>query len=247
MNGEPELTWAVSERPPALYDNEVHVWSANLQVPADVVANLLSVLSGDERARAARFRFDVDRNEYTVRRGILRRILSRYAGTDPQEIAFTYSRFGKPALYRPQDSGIEFNLSRSKGLALYAFARNRIVGVDVEYIDNCIDGESIVERFFSPAEVATWRGLATALRADGFFNAWTRKEAFIKAIGEGLSMPLNCFDVTLVPGAPAMLTRPLPCKWSVRDLRPKPCYAGALVVERFDWQIRCFRWTETEI
>ena len=243
MSASLGLAWAIPEFPPALPDNEVHVWRAELRLPPECIADLHATLSADEAARAARFRFDVDRNDYTVSRAALRTILGAYLGKTAQELSFTYSLFGKPALVKTDSPDVRFNLSRSRGLALYAVTLRRTVGVDVEYVDVSVDDASIVERFFSPAEVAAWKALSANVRPEAFFNAWTRKEAFIKAIGEGLSMPLDSFDVTLVPGEPALITRPSPCSWLLTDLRPKENYAGALVVDGDEWRLRCYEWT----
>nr|ASV46661.1 hypothetical protein [uncultured bacterium] len=143
--------------------------------------------------------------------------------------------------------GIRFNVSHSGEMALYAFARGRELGVDVEEVRRMEDGLHIAERFFSQAEVAVFRSLPEEIRDDAFFNCWTRKEAYIKAVGEGLSFPLHVFDVSLAPGEPARLLAsrdPQQAeRWSLRGLPdPAPGYRAAIVVEGEGWDLACWRW-----
>lgn len=162
---------------------------------------MLRVLSADERERAARFHFLKDREHFIAARGLLRLLLSRYLDLPPQQLSFSYSPYGKPALAGERDcTSLRFNVSHSHGVALYAFTLEREVGVDVEYIRQDVVGESIAEHFFSAQEVTSLRALPAGVQPQAFFNCWTRKEAFIKARGEGLSFPLDQFDVSLVPG-----------------------------------------------
>ena len=229
---------------------EVHVWQAGLDRPPAQVHTLLHTLSTDERARAERFHFRRDREHFIVARGLLRAILGRYLNREPGRLQFRYSPYGKPAL--AQDSGgtgLCFNVSHSHGLALYAVTRGREVGVDVEHIRPTPHLEQIAERFFSHREVSALLSLPQDLRAVAFFLCWTRKEAYIKAKGEGLSLPLDRFDVSLIPGEPAALlgTRGDPreaYRWSLRELTPAPGYAAALAVEGHGWRLACWRWLE---
>jgi 4'-phosphopantetheinyl transferase len=172
-----------------------------------------------------------------VGRGLLRIILGHYVEAPPEGLRFCYNPYGKPALDPTQDRGsLRFNLSHSGGRALYAVARGREVGVDVETIRTEFAGLAIAERFFAPAEVAVLRDLAPEHRTRAFFSCWTRKEAFIKARGKGLSIPLDTFEVSLAPGAPAALLathddRDEAARWTLFDLDPGPGFAGALAVE----------------
>jgi 4'-phosphopantetheinyl transferase len=215
-----------------------------------VVRRLLKTLAPDERSRAERFYFQVDRDHFIVARGILRAILSRYLETEPEQLRFYYASHGKPELAKEFDRhGVRFNISHSQGLALFAITRDREVGVDLEAIRPGIAGEKIAERFFSPREVRVLRAPPGDLQDEAFFNCWTRKEAYIKAKGEGLSMPLDTFDVSLVPGEPAALlnTKADPqeaSRWSLRELFPAPGFAAAVAVEGKDWQLRCWEWSE---
>jgi 4'-phosphopantetheinyl transferase len=228
--------------------DEVHVWLMALDQSPSYIRGLLSILSADERDRASRFHFPKDHDNYVVARGTLRIILGRYLGMEPYRLRFSYTYYGKPALEKSfEGESLRFNLSHSHGLALLAVARDRELGVDIEWIRAGISDEEIAERFFSDKEVRMLRGLPRDLQDIAFFNCWTRKEAYIKAKGEGLSMPLSVFDVSLVPGEPAALleTRrdPLECaRWSMRELITAPGFAAAIAVEGNDWSLRRWRW-----
>lgn len=238
-----EAQWLSAPAHPSLPAGETHVWRASLERGGAQRAALYDTLSGDERARADRFHFERDRNHFIVARGILRQLLARYLGCQPAELGFVYGPRGKPAVATPvmrggslvQDAALHFNLSHSHGLALFAFARGAELGVDVEHIRPDFDSAEIAERFFSAREQAELRALPSAQRAEAFFNGWTRKEAYIKAMGAGLSIALDSFDVTLAPGAPARLlaVRGAPAespRMCLYALHPGPDFAAALVV-----------------
>lgn len=237
--------------PPAdlvLADDDVHVWRASLNPSAEHVRDLQRTLTPDEQERAARFRFQRDRDHFIVARGVLRAILGRYLGVEPSQLRFCYSSYGKPALAEKFGrKKLNFNLAHSHELALYAVTRGRTVGIDLEYMRADLAGEQIAERFFSPREVAVLRTLPRNKQEEAFFNCWTRKEAYVKAIGEGLSMPLDQFDVSLVPGEPALLvsTHKDPreaARWSLRALAPGSGYVAALAVEGHTWRLTCWQW-----
>lgn len=239
--------------PPGMLDlgvDEVHVWHAALDLPSARIAQLAHTLAPDEQARAARFRFDRDRHQFIAARGILRALLARYLALDPAGIRFSYGPQGKPALSEPErDPGVCFNLAHTHGLALYGITRGREIGIDVERIRPGGAQEQIAERFFSPYETATLRALPAALQDQAFFACWTRKEAYLKARGGGLSLDLAAFDVTLTPGDPASLleTRDDPAqrrRWTLTALEPGPAYAGAVAVEGSGWHVRCWRWPD---
>jgi 4'-phosphopantetheinyl transferase len=199
------------------------------------------MLSSDERARADRFYFSQDRESFIVARGMLRSILGRYLNRSPEALRFHYSAHGKPALdFDSGDDAIRFNLSHSHRMGLYAFARDREVGIDVEFVRDGPHAEHIAEHFFSPDEVRSLQALPPAQRRHAFFLCWTRKEAYIKGRGEGLSLPLDQFDVSLTPGEPAKLlsTRPDPLeagRWFLQDLTLGPDgYAAAVAIEGAD-------------
>jgi 4'-phosphopantetheinyl transferase len=236
-------------QPPAtllLAEGQVHVWRFSLDLPPATIESLWLVLSADEQVRANRYRFTRDRSWFVARRGRLRLILARYLGLDPAGLQFSYNPYGKPAL-QPQASGsLCFNLSHSQGLALFAFARQVNIGVDLEHLRADFNYLELAERFFSSQEISELRALSPALRPQGFFLCWTRKEAFIKAHGEGLSLPLDHFDVSLAPGEPARLvaTRAgleAPDRWSLYNLEPAPDYSAALAAQVQGYELRC--WT----
>lgn len=227
----------------ALGADEVHLWQAKLD--DHEAGSLRLLLAEDEISRADRFHFAKDRNHYTVARGLLRKLLAVYIGIGPAELRFTYAEKGKPSLTESQRGLINFNLAHSHGMALYAFSRGREIGVDLEFLREDFAGEDIAERFFSPREIETLRAVPAALRKEAFFNCWTRKEAYIKARGEGLSMPLDEFDVSLAPGEPAALlgNQKDPTevsRWTMQSI-PMPCgYVAALVVPAADWRLKSF-------
>lgn len=194
--------------PPDLGPGEIHVWSVQLDPPTEQVEALGRVLSEDEWERARRFRFDKHRRQYVVGRGALRTLLAAYLGIDPKAVRFTYGPRGKPFLAPPLDGrGLQFNLSNSDELALVGFVLGRELGVDVEFLRRMNDCEEIAERFFSDSERQVLRTIPFPAKQEAFFNCWTRKEAYLKAVGEGLAAPLDSFDVTLALGEPPrMLT-----------------------------------------
>lgn len=193
-----KCSWPV---PPAEIDlpaGEVHLWSAQLDPSEDLLRQCASVLSEDERCRAERFRVGSLRNRYIAGRGTLRMLLARYLRTDPASFSLNYQANGKPELGPPWNAcGVEFNLSHSHELAVYACTRGSEIGVDVEWIRPMPNAAALMERFFSPEEVQQWQQVSAERQLHAFFQGWTRKEAWLKAVGSGLSFPLNQFCVTL--------------------------------------------------
>jgi 4'-phosphopantetheinyl transferase len=243
------------QRPPAVLELNspaVHVWLAELDVPAPRLERLRETLSAEEQARAERFRFERDRAHFIAARAVLRAILGRYLGRAPAELTFTYNAYGKPDVAGDRgEPPLRFNQSDSHGRALYAVTRGREVGVDLEFIRPEVVRERIAENFFSPHELAALRALPAELQPRGFFHCWTRKEAFIKARGLGLSLPLDQFDVTLAPGEPPALLHAqddpqAAARWTMRDLDAGEGFAAALVVAGRDWELHCWRWEEPE-
>jgi 4'-phosphopantetheinyl transferase len=230
----------------------VHVLSAQLDVAAERAGRLRGSLSRDERDRAERFRFDVHRNRFVAARGLLREILGAFLGVSPARLAFDYGPHGKPSLAAPfAAEDIRFNVSHAEGLALYAVTRGADVGVDVEAVRALPDAEDIAARFFSAREQAAFLSLAPAGRTEAFFACWTRKEAFLKATGDGLARPLDSFDVSLVPGLPARLERvggkPRDAdRWSLAEVRPAPGYVGAVAMAAHRACLPCREWLPVE-
>jgi 4'-phosphopantetheinyl transferase len=233
-----------------LLPDEVHVWRAVLDREPEDLALLSAALSGDERQRADRFRFESDRRHFLAGRGLLRALLGSYLQRDPASLRFAYGPWGKPSLGdQAGPHGLCFNLAHAGGVALFAVTLQRQIGVDVERINPDLGHEDIAEHFFSPREREALRALPPGQRALAFFACWTRKEAYLKARGEGLSISLDSFDVSLAPGEPAQLlaTRDDPShsrRWTLCELDPGPGYAGALAVEGTGWRLWCGHWPD---
>jgi len=233
-----------------LASDEVHCWCASLDVPPETSARLHASLTPDERTRSARFQFERDQQRFIVARGVLRDLLGRYLQIQPGKISFVYNAFGKPALGPDFANRLKFNLSHSAGLALIAIASASDVGVDLEYIRAQSDHADIALRFFSATEVDYLTALPSHFYAEAFFSCWTKKDACLKACGEGLAIPLNSFSVPLTTDpAPTPVELHVGSKgivparrWSLYTLRPAPCYAGALAIEGTGWRLRQWQW-----
>ncbi len=219
----------------SLEPGEVHVWRTELAQPDDVLDKFWPMLDAEEADRARRFHFEKHRRGFVVARGFLREVLGRYLDAKPESLQFAYGAYGKPALNGEHKSTrLRFNMSHSHNLALLAVTEDNEIGVDVEYMRADFAGADIAQRFFSRAEVATFNRLAEDERVAAFFRCWTRKEAFIKATGKGMSQSLDGFDVTLAPGDAAELLRvdqEDATRWFLSDIEVDSGYAAALVVE----------------
>lgn len=250
MKGHDQF-WHVPPTSLQLVENEVHVWRVSLEEPAETLERLQLLLVDEEIERARRFYFEKDRRHWTVAHAALRILLSEYLKVEPQQFVFAQNEYGKPSIvFPPEGRRLHFNLSHSGNLALYAFAYQREVGVDVEQMRANVDYGELAEHFFSVYERTTLRALPALRQEEAFFLCWSRKEAYIKARGKGLALPLDSFDVSLTPDEPARLlgSREEPGaveRWSLRGLFPGPGYAGALVVEGSGWQLDCWQWQNT--
>ena len=226
-----------------LGDNEVHLWLAAVPDCLEDLKTFREVLDADERERAARFHFERDRERYIVARGVLRLLLNAYLGTS--QFALTTNKFGKPFLQAPHNT-LHFNVSHSRDLALFGFTLVSEIGADVENIRPDFATLEIANRFFAPDEAATLAQLSDSERAAAFFNCWSRKEAYIKARGIGLSLGLSTFAVTLKPGEPAALIRvdndaDAPARWTMLNLDVGAEYRAAAAFEG-GGNVSCFRW-----
>lgn len=246
-SGGPVL-WSPPPRTVRLAQGDVHVWRAALDLAPSGVEKLRRTLSPDELGRAVRLLAPEARARFIVARAVLRDVLARYAGRDPAELEFGLRPGGKPFWVPGSGAvGLEFNLSHSRGMALYAFTLGGQVGVDVELVRSGLDYMRIAGRFFSAAEAAALGELPPALRAAAFFRCWTRKEAYIKARGEGLAIPLASFAVALAPDEPpALLDVPgHPSevdRWTFLPLPPVAGYAAALAAEGKGLRLRSWDW-----
>lgn len=248
MRAAPPPVWEPTPTTLALPPDEVHVWRAALDLDAAQIQNLRALLSQDESQRADQFRFPLHRHRFIAARGRLRTVLARYLNTAPQQLQFSYGPHGKPALAAAAAAtGLRFNLAHSAGLALFAVAQNREVGVDLESLGRDRAAAEIAERFFSPHETAALRALPEAARRRAFYDCWARKEAYLKARGLGLALPLDQFAVSLAPGEPARLLASAEgpaetSRWQLRELPAGEGFAAALAAEGSDWRLRCWEW-----
>lgn len=241
-----EEAWPPAPPGPSLSGAEIHVWQIPLDRAPEEVRSLARMLSPPERLRARRFHFPRHGERFVVARGALRQILGDYAMVAPQRLVFAYGPRGKPALARGGEK-LRFNLSHSHELALLAVARGRELGIDLEKVRNLRTAERLAERFFAPSEAAALRALPAGARERAFFRCWTRKEAYVKALGEGLACHLDRFEVSLDPEASAELVRVAgdldrASSWFLRDLRPAPGFVGALAVEGACTNLAYWRW-----
>jgi 4'-phosphopantetheinyl transferase len=240
--------WSPAPKDLILANNEVHVWRAQLELPLSQVEELRGILADDELDRANRFSFEIDRQRFIAARGTLRCILSHYITISPSHLRFYYNQYGKPFL-APEFSShlLNFNLSHAGSMVLYAITRNMEIGVDVERVHADFEYEEIAERFFSANEVAILRTIPTEKKLEAFYNCWTRKEAYIKAHGQGLSLPLDSFDVSLAPWEPSiiLITKDEPQEsshWTLLDPKPGLGYVGAIAVKGLGCRLRYWEW-----
>ena len=229
-----------------LKEGEVHVWCAALGRPA-MIARLLTLLADDERERAERFRVRDDFARFVVSRALLRTILGRYLDLEPRELRFSTTPNGKPVLAKPYENALMFNLSRSRELVLYAIASDVEVGIDVEREGQDLEVDQLAECFFTPAEAASIRRLSGSEKSTAFLTYWVCKEAYIKATGEGLSRPLNSFEVSFT-GKPVLIDAEAnlreSCRWSLNPIRGLTGHIAAVVADKNCSHVRQGEWLE---
>ena len=238
------------EAPLTLREDEVQLWKVDLDAIRADESRWQEVLSSDELTRASRFHFPADRQCFVATRALLRTILAGYLSTDPKRLSFSYSKKEKPSLVL-QRAGVDvtFNVSHSRGIALLAFVQRREIGIDVEQVREDFDVEAIARRFFSAREQEQLAALPNDEKFEAFFRCWTRKEAYIKATGDGLSLPLHQFDVSVAPeNSDALLsTRPDNSEaalWSLREVPAGHGYVAALCVRGREWRLK--NWSAAE-
>jgi 4'-phosphopantetheinyl transferase len=223
--------------------NHIHVWSTILNAAAYEIAYLKQVLSVDELKRAEKYYFDKDRDHFIVARGLLRHLLGRYLQIPPIQIEFVYNKYGKPSLGNPLfNDSLTFNLSHSNGRILYAISRNNPVGIDLEYHRRDFPVDDIAGRFFSSPELEVLRSSTSSSKTALFYQLWTRKEAYSKGLGKGLSIPFDKFDVTQAPGIPVieLMNNELPLSttpWYLKDIIISTDYAAAIAINGKNWHI----------
>jgi len=244
----PQPVWQAAPGVYTLPPGEVQVWRAALDIDPQTLERLRATLAAEEQARAERFHSPLGRARFAAGRGILRALLARYLGVKAGDLRFCTNAHGKPALDPGSGTAdLRFNLSHSQGLALFAFALRREVGVDLEFVRPSLRDDRLAERFFSPQEVAALRALPPDAQTEAFFHCWTRKEAYIKARGEGLSINLASFAVSLAPDALTSLPitaidDPEAGRWSLRALNPGGGCVGAIAAEGADWSLSLWQW-----
>lgn len=245
------LPWPPPPSHLALARDEVHVWKADLDGLAPQYSAIQQALSRDEHERAAQFRFSRQRERFAAGRGILRHILARYLHRRPAELAFQYGRWGKPALAGEGKSDLRFNVAHAGRLALYAVSRGRDVGVDLERAEMEGDWVEVAPSVVSPTETRALLALPQAERMAAFFTLWTRKEAYLKARGDGLSLPLDCLDALTdtktVRLDPASAEDGATTFWRVRSIQLPGGFAAAVAVEGRELQLTGWQWNGARI
>jgi 4'-phosphopantetheinyl transferase len=246
--GHAEIVW---RHPPPLIQlspMEAHLWCASLDGSEEEVSGYFKHLSDQEKARAENFKFETDRRRFISGRGILRLILSNYLGALPAELMFRYSNTGKPSLGGGfEDLGIQFSLSHSHGIGLYALTMQHAIGVDLEKIRSGTDPQAIARRFFTPREFLDLQSLPISVQETAFHHAWTRKEAYLKATGEGITESLSKIEVSLTPDEPPRLHQVEgkpgeAAAWMLQALQPAHGYIGAVAVRQRGARLACWQW-----
>jgi 4'-phosphopantetheinyl transferase len=238
-------------RPPdslSLDAGQIHVWRICLEQDVEILDWFRRMLEPEELDRARRFRFERLQRHFVASRGFLRYVLARYVAAKPEALKFSYNAYGKPSL--AGEGRLQFNMSHSHEVALVAVTLDAALGVDVEHVRSDFASHEIATRFFSRLEVETFSSLAKEEQVAAFFRCWARKEAYIKAIGKGLSQPLDGFDVTLTPDEPAVLLRAGDedtVTWSMSDIDVGSDYASALAVEGTPSQILYWQFQEHDL
>ena len=240
--------WKLPPKSVRLEDDDVHVWSALLDISEENVQYFLQLLDLEEQTRANSFFFELDRTRFIASHGLLRIILSSYVNIEPDKLHFSYNSQGKPYLVETfQDKKLQFNMSHSQAFALYAVTFNRQVGVDLEHIYLIAEIDLLANHILTEREKGEWRKYPANERLEILFRYWACKEAYVKATGEGLALPLEKIHISLMPGSEAGLIRSdhsirEESRWSLQELHPVPGFAAALVVEGFDYRLNSWQW-----
>jgi 4'-phosphopantetheinyl transferase len=238
--------WPLRTQPDRLCEAEVHLCVVSLVLTPQKLSDFEGILSPEERKRAGLFQKALDAQRYVAARGSLRSLLGAYLMTEPDRLQFSYDAFGKPQLASKR-AFVSFSVSHSDDWGLLGFSRGHRIGVDLERIRTEIDTEDLAKRFFSPNEFRKLRTLPADQQREAFYCGWTRKEAYLKGRGEGLSYGLDRVEVSLAPGEPATIMKAsddpkVSQCWTVQHLSPEPGYVGAAAVEASNIKFKCFKW-----
>jgi 4'-phosphopantetheinyl transferase len=243
-----KLLWEFPPNHWNLSEADVHIWAASLEVPIERIVSLERTLSSDERGRAKRFHFERDQRRFVAGRGILREILSSYLTVEPAQLRFDYGSSGKPFLATsPEGHNLNFNLSHSADLMLIALTRSCMIGVDVEWMYAIEDIEKVASHLFSIRQLSRLMALSSEQRLPAFFSGLTRKEAYLKATGAGLTDAVRQIEVSFLANetAPVLTISGDPqaaACWTLIDLAPAPGFIGAVAVEEKDPRPFCWQW-----
>jgi 4'-phosphopantetheinyl transferase len=241
-------TWLSYAQPNHLGEDEVHLWVVTLAVIPEKSSHFQSILSLDEQERAGRFQKIRDAQRYVAARGSLRTLLGGYLAIESDRLRFAYDAFGKPHLAGELPlTSVNFSISHSNDWGLFGFVRGHKIGVDLERINTDIDIESLARRYFCQSELQALHSLPSEQQRESFYSGWTRKEAYLKGRGVGLSYGLDRVEVSLAPGEPAVILSAfddphVSQRWTLQHLSPAPGFIGAVAVETSDIRFLCFQW-----
>jgi 4'-phosphopantetheinyl transferase len=236
------LAWSHTATLPLLAESELHVWRASLDLPRAILNRLANTLNAQEKDRAERFLVPHARDRFVAARGILRELLGDYLGLDAAKVTLSYRPQGKPFVSPEHNSRICFNVSHSHGMGLFAFGSGQEVGVDIERVKYNFKGIEIASHFFSEEETAGLAKLPQKQAEEAFFALWTKKEAYVKARGQGLSIPLRSFTVRFA-AKEQFVRDEVGAMWSCYAVEPATGFSGAVVAASEGWRLNCWEWT----
>lgn len=242
------VPWQIVTNTPRIASGDLHIWRYRLELPADRVRQAESLLSPDELGRADRFHFPIHRHRHVAGRAKLRKLLGSYLQVAPASVRFTYSVFGRPAINQAQNSGaINFNLSHSEDICVVAVSHLQPLGIDVERVRGDFGGEEVAQANFAPAEFRELLSLPSDIRPQGFFNCWTRKEAYVKALGAGLQISLDGFEVSLRPEDPPRFLRGVEVDWHLLSFCGADGFQAAAAYRGAEARVQFYESSETEL
>jgi 4'-phosphopantetheinyl transferase len=249
FNMDREILWQFSPKNLTLENERVHIWRADLNLPSERVYELANILSPDERERAERYKFQKHRQRFIVARSTLRKILSNYLNLEAERLEFNYSDRGKPFLAKTcQQDSLQFNLSHSQELAIYAITKDKKIGIDLEYLRPMPDAENIAKRFFSANEYTWISSLAGVAQREAFFRYWTAKEAYLKATGEGIAGSLESVEVDFTDPNVIKIKQGdrFNSDWLLHNFMPKSNYTATIAVENKAIEFKFSYWQGIE-